>query len=614
MSKLLLSALAALAFATGAPAAQAATLLSVTAGNDPRLLSVNISASGGSALEVSVSGTADGIITITDPGGVTYTPLPSIDSCSVVSAFTVTCGSVADPVTGVGVYGGGLGDTVDLSGLARQARSSGPFNGIYPAAGDVDMRMRGIFAHVLTMSGADTITGGAVGASFEPGPGDDTVNGGPGDELVRAEATPDGDDNFVGGGGFDTATYARRTAGVTVTLSDGVTPGNGGTGTTENDMLSGVEAVAGTPAADSLGITGFVGGLGTLAGYGGDDVLTGGPGSDKLTGGAGADELRGQGGDDQLSDNRQNGEAQGLLNGGPGDDELIQHGMSFSATAADSAPVCGEGVDVLRADYGIDDGVSNTAGPADCEFLGNYAASNGTITGEVRVGKTVTAVPSPDLKGTPITGRVTKVKWYFCPQTSMDCVTRWTDGLDLTLLPGDVGWQLEAAHLYLAEPASQAPRWVEERGGTAGQGLVISSLWPPVVVVQAEAPEPIALPVVVKPDAAALLKAFKGAFGKKPKVSLLRKAATLKFTAPAGTSISVSVSVKKGKRTTTLARGTTTAAANGKVALKLKPTAAGRKAAKGKTSLSVRLHLGAKPPLPAVGSAETSSTLKLTAK
>lgn len=126
---------------------------------------------------------------------------------------------------------------------------------------------------IVGLEGNDQLFGAGAGDYFEPGGGDDVVDGGdgPGDMID----------------------YFFSPAGVEVDLTTGEATGEG------TDLLLGIEEVLGS-IFDDL-ITGDAspnyldGGEGddTIDGGGGDDGLDGGEGSDSLTGGDGADQCFG---------------------------------------------------------------------------------------------------------------------------------------------------------------------------------------------------------------------------------------------------------------------------------------------------------------------------------
>jgi Ca2+-binding RTX toxin-like protein len=120
---------------------------------------------------------------------------------------------------------------------------------------------------------ADTLAGSAGG---------DILMGGAGDDLLIGRG---GGDLLLGGTGFDTASYADATAGVTLDLST-----NTGTGDAAGDVLVDVEAVQGSAFDDRLFAAGAVH---LLNGGAGNDLIVGGTGDDRLIGGLGADRIDG---------------------------------------------------------------------------------------------------------------------------------------------------------------------------------------------------------------------------------------------------------------------------------------------------------------------------------
>jgi Ca2+-binding RTX toxin-like protein len=179
---------------------------------------------------------------------------------------------------------------------------------------------------------------------YDGGPGDDTLNTGTGVTGGLSDA-----DTLVGGDGFDTVTYVKRQAGVTVT-EDGAA--NDGTPGESDDVKPDVEVLTGGAAGDNLtgadGPQTINGGPGddTINGLGGADVLMGGPddgGSDTINGGGDDDLVEGDAGDDALSgddgaDTVEGGGGTDTLHGGNGNDQM--HG--------------GSGRDTLNGDAGND--------------------------------------------------------------------------------------------------------------------------------------------------------------------------------------------------------------------------------------------------------------------
>jgi Ca2+-binding RTX toxin-like protein len=202
-------------------------------------------------------------------------------------------------------------------------------------------------------AGNDRLEGGEGASDLFGEAGDDVLEGGDGDDLLDGGAGADllsGGANAIEFLELDIALYARRTAGVRVSL-DGVAndgePGEGDNvlpdvevvvGGAGNDVLIGsaeeVNALLGGGGNDVVRDGGgeidllfgergndlLVGGAGTddMVGGAGNDRLLGGAGPDLLRGGAGRDTLGGGGGDDFL----RGGPGRDVLAGGAGDDEL----------------------------------------------------------------------------------------------------------------------------------------------------------------------------------------------------------------------------------------------------------------------------------------------------
>jgi glucose/arabinose dehydrogenase len=214
------------------------------------------------------------------------------------------------------------------------------------AAGDI---LRGI-ENLIGSAFADTLTGDENDNIIQPGAGDDTVDGGNGNDTVSyAETTQGvvvdlsaltdqatgieigaddltsiedviggsggdvltgdggdnvlapgaGDDDLDGGAGLDTVSYAEVLQAVSVNLSalsDQATGAAIGT-----DQLAGIENVIGGFANDIL-----IGDIAAnvLLGNSGRDVLAGGDGADTLSGGLGKDRLAGGAANDRFDFNQ----------------------------------------------------------------------------------------------------------------------------------------------------------------------------------------------------------------------------------------------------------------------------------------------------------------------
>ncbi|UWQ57078.1 hypothetical protein K3722_11080 [Leisingera caerulea] len=132
----------------------------------------------------------------------------------------------------------------------------------------------------------DTLTGNGKANYFRGIEGDDTINGGKGQDEVRY----DRDARY---GGED---------GVTVNLAKGFAIDGFG----DRDTLKSIERARGSESADKLLGNGGdnrlmgLGGNDTLSGKGGDDLILGGAGRDKILGDGGNDDLFGEGGADRF--------------------------------------------------------------------------------------------------------------------------------------------------------------------------------------------------------------------------------------------------------------------------------------------------------------------------
>ena len=151
-------------------------------------------------------------------------------------------------------------------------------------------------------SAADTLNGDAGNDTLRGAAGNDILNGGDGNDTFDEETAANGGDVFNGGNGTDTLDYSQRGAGVTVTMdgtgaNDGAVTNNISEG---DNCKADVENILGTAYADN--ITGnalnntITGGLldDTLNGGAGDDVfLTGAAkdGVDTISGGTGVDTI-----------------------------------------------------------------------------------------------------------------------------------------------------------------------------------------------------------------------------------------------------------------------------------------------------------------------------------
>ena len=138
---------------------------------------------------------------------------------------------------------------------------------------------------IAALGGNNTIDGAGGADTICGGDGDDTIDGGTGADVLSGDA------------GTDRATYATRTAAVTVDLDDSADDGAAGEG---DNVRSDVENLTGGTVADSL--TGDSNANNIVGGNGDDNRLTGGAGNDTIFGGEGFDIVAGGTGDDTIED------------------------------------------------------------------------------------------------------------------------------------------------------------------------------------------------------------------------------------------------------------------------------------------------------------------------
>jgi Ca2+-binding RTX toxin-like protein len=182
--------------------------------------------------------------------------------------------------------------TTSLDGVANDG-----VNGLSNVFGDVEVLLGG--------DGDDTLTGSDARNRLDRGPGNDTLFGLGGKDVlvdsgreVNGSVTNDGDDTFSGGAGVDTVNFSFHATPLVITI-DGVkndTSDGGGNGT--NNVGTDVENVVGGSGDDHITGDGDAnllkggGGADDLFGLGGDDRLRGGDGDDDLTGGQGFDRCK----------------------------------------------------------------------------------------------------------------------------------------------------------------------------------------------------------------------------------------------------------------------------------------------------------------------------------
>lgn len=269
---------------------------------------------------------------------------------------TITCGAVEY----LAVYGDGLSNTIDLTGVNAPAFSKAKLDG--------DIEIHGGF-------GGDMLTGSPLGDTIYASDGDDDINTGPDTSADDTVWPGNGDDTVASNGNGNDAV---RDVGHSFVLK--YDP-NGGlydsdlvaTGTTWSDNIGGFDKfeLSGTGGADTIDASQYKHGSVTLKGEDGGDTLIGpatvpafsrveihgGPGADTITGGnvasslygdAGQDTIDGQGGDDDI----QGGPDADTITGGAGDDDLLVNDLPATATITATSLTTPDATDTLGA--GID--------------------------------------------------------------------------------------------------------------------------------------------------------------------------------------------------------------------------------------------------------------------
>jgi serralysin len=128
---------------------------------------------------------------------------------------------------------------------------------------------------------ANTLDGGAGADTMEGGDGNDVLLGGEGNDLLGGGGSAD---TLDGGSGFNWASYANATMGVSANLKSSTQ----NSGEAVGDVYINIQGLQGSNYGDKL--IGSDGGT-ALSGLNGDDTLVGGTGADKLEGGAGRDQF-----------------------------------------------------------------------------------------------------------------------------------------------------------------------------------------------------------------------------------------------------------------------------------------------------------------------------------
>ena len=357
-----LAVLVAAALASSLPATAAAGTAGVASG------ALDYSAAAGEANDVTVSMSgavftirdAGAPVTPTGPACVAVSGDPNAANCSSPEIERIslslgdlndkaTVGSVVLPRTTFGVVmGGGAGDD-QLTGAPNEENSLTGDGGV--------------------TTGNDTLTGGRLEDSLNPGPGNDVVSGGDGpDSISSFGSQADGADSISGGRDTDRLEYGRN-ADTAVTLdgqpNDGANcPGpacEGDNIATDVDNVNtgpGDDTVIGSAIPNQFSTSS---GADVVSAGGGRDTVFGGPGRDTLRGGSGGDLLEGnseedaifgEGGDDQLVSTALDDDSD-VFSGGAGTDSVSYAGANGPVRAdIDGRPddgVSGEG-DNVRLD------------------------------------------------------------------------------------------------------------------------------------------------------------------------------------------------------------------------------------------------------------------------
>ncbi|MAW08315.1 MAG: hypothetical protein CME61_08550 [Halobacteriovoraceae bacterium] len=269
-------------------------------------------------------------------------PAPDVDNVDDWNDFDAS-------LTGIGAPTGSLAAGQDIPWSTFVDDSIYEEDEFYGTAGDDDFAGGGGDDYFVSSEGDDTYSGGSGfdQVAFVRDPGGVTVDlqagtatDGWGDtdtlnsiEMVRGSAYADditgdrgdnhirglaGNDTLDGGRGNDLVRYDRDERyggedGVTINLKKGFAIDGFG----DRDELSGFERAAGTESKDKI-LGGRKGE--DLYGLGGNDLIKGGGGNDEIEAGAGRDKLEGGGGNDVLSG--QGGADRFIFKGNFGDDEI----------------------------------------------------------------------------------------------------------------------------------------------------------------------------------------------------------------------------------------------------------------------------------------------------
>jgi Ca2+-binding RTX toxin-like protein len=287
-------------------------------GPDPGLYVLGHSGGGNDDMLVTAT---NGLYSVTSRAGTAIARLTgSIDTCQALSALVNCPAPAGAPLSFVTVWGDQGDDHLSLAGNYPSTMSTlmdgGPGNDTLDGTPGDDVLYSG-------QSGNDVLNGGdGSDALLALGTGGDKLNGGNGNDQLVSDDVCQGHD-YNGGAGFDIAGFARyRFApknGVRATLGGPATdPDRGGCSPTHlgNDL----EILEGSDGPDIL--TGTNGKDPLILGRGGNDVIHGMGGADDIDGGEGIDSIYGDGGFDTLE--AQDGARDRAVNCGGGGGEAFR--------------------------------------------------------------------------------------------------------------------------------------------------------------------------------------------------------------------------------------------------------------------------------------------------
>ncbi len=231
--------------------------------------------------------------------------------------------------------------------------------------------------------GKDDLYGNGGNDDFEGGPGNDYMDGGDGNDVFWSlvHGVADGSDDFVGGDGIDTLTFAMVSGAEDVDAPDGWTAGDFTATTMPGDFND--DAAATNPDLSvSLmsGITDFDAdnsdvyeGIENLTGSIYDDYLVGDSGDNVINGLAGNDRIEAGAGDDTINP----GAGDDFVDGGEGSDTLV---VTAATDLSDATTVA-----TNRSIENLQGGVSTSGfaleGNDEANMLTGSSAAGDTLTG-----------------------------------------------------------------------------------------------------------------------------------------------------------------------------------------------------------------------------------------